>query len=57
MASLLDRNIKSRLLLRDTEKATALFGEQDPETLQVQEIDSFQSNTILHAYLLVYYTY
>ena len=35
VASLLDRNIKARLLLRDTEKATALFGEQDPEKLQV----------------------
>lgn len=35
MASLLDRNIKSRLLLRDPEKATALFGKQDEETLQV----------------------
>lgn len=35
VASLLDRNIKSRLLLRDPEKATALFGEHDEETLQV----------------------
>ncbi|XP_050370348.1 sanguinarine reductase [Argentina anserina] len=35
VASLLDRNIKARLLLRDTEKATALFGEQDNEKLQV----------------------
>ncbi|KAL6205098.1 hypothetical protein ACLB2K_022362 [Fragaria x ananassa] len=40
VASLLDRNIKSRLLLRDTEKATALFGEQDPETLQVVKGDT-----------------
>lgn len=36
VASLLDRNIKSRLLLRDPEKATSLFGKQDEETLQVQ---------------------
>lgn len=35
VASLLNRNVKSRLLLRDTEKATALFGEQDEEKLQV----------------------
>ena len=36
VASLLDRNIKSRLLLRDPEKAVTLFGKQDEETLQVQ---------------------
>ncbi|KAI4353651.1 hypothetical protein L6164_002583 [Bauhinia variegata] len=35
VASLLQRNIKSRLLLRDPEKATVLFGEQDGEKLQV----------------------
>ncbi|PRQ32835.1 putative NAD(P)-binding domain-containing protein [Rosa chinensis] len=40
VASLLDRNIKSRLLLRDTEKATALFGEHDQETLQVFKGDT-----------------
>ena len=35
VASLLNRNIKARLLLRDPEKATTLFGKQDEETLQV----------------------
>ncbi|KAF2291883.1 hypothetical protein GH714_035984 [Hevea brasiliensis] len=40
VASLLDRNIKSRLLLRDPEKATALFGKQDEETLQVLKGDT-----------------
>ncbi|KAJ7964124.1 NAD(P)-binding Rossmann-fold superfamily protein [Quillaja saponaria] len=35
VASLLNRKIKSRLLLRDPEKATTLFGEQDEEILQV----------------------
>ncbi|KAL0371070.1 UNVERIFIED_CONTAM: putative protein, chloroplastic [Sesamum angustifolium] len=38
VASLLNRNIKSRLLLRNPEKATALFGEQDEEKLQVSLI-------------------
>lgn len=36
VASLLSRNIKLRLVLRDPEKATSLFGEQDGEKLQVQ---------------------
>ncbi|XP_054784300.1 sanguinarine reductase-like isoform X2 [Prosopis cineraria] len=40
VASLLKRNIKSRLLLRDPEKAKALFGEQDEETLQVFKGDT-----------------
>lgn len=35
VASLLNRNIKSRLLLRDPQKAATFFGEQDEETLQV----------------------
>lgn len=35
MAALLNRNIKSRLLLRDLEKAVALFGKQDEEKMQV----------------------
>lgn len=35
VASLLNRNIKARLLLRNAEKATALFGEQDKEKLEV----------------------
>ncbi|KAH6814323.1 Rossmann-fold superfamily protein [Perilla frutescens var. frutescens] len=36
VASLLDRNIRARLLLRNPEKATTLFGEQDEEKLQVR---------------------
>lgn len=40
VASLLSRNIKSRLLLRDPEKATTLFGKQDDETLQVCKGDT-----------------
>ncbi|KAF3453997.1 hypothetical protein FNV43_RR04440 [Rhamnella rubrinervis] len=35
-----ERNMKSRLLLRDPKKATALFGEQDEETLQVCKGDT-----------------
>jgi hypothetical protein len=35
VASLLSRNIKSRLLLRDPEKAVSLFGKQDESVLQV----------------------
>lgn len=38
VASLLKRNVKLRLLLRDPEKAKSLFGEQDEETLQVFHI-------------------
>ncbi|CAN6695037.1 unnamed protein product [Malus baccata var. baccata] len=40
VASLLDRNIRSRLLLRDPEKATTLFGEHDEETLQIFKGDT-----------------
>ncbi|KAL3828224.1 hypothetical protein ACJIZ3_017026 [Penstemon smallii] len=40
VASLLSRNIKSRLLLRNPEKASALFGEQDEEKLQVHKGDT-----------------
>ncbi|XP_021751523.1 uncharacterized protein At5g02240-like [Chenopodium quinoa] len=40
VASLLDRDIKVRLLLRDPEKATKLFGEQDEEKLQVCKGDT-----------------
>ncbi|KAF8398306.1 hypothetical protein HHK36_017233 [Tetracentron sinense] len=40
VASLLNRNIKSRLLIRDPEKATYLFGEQDKDTLQVWKGDT-----------------
>ncbi|XP_077218854.1 NAD(P)-binding Rossmann-fold superfamily protein [Tasmannia lanceolata] len=40
VASLLTRNIKSRLLLRDPEKATSLFGKQDEATLKVWKGDT-----------------
>ncbi|KAG6629872.1 hypothetical protein CIPAW_14G115600 [Carya illinoinensis] len=40
VASLLSRNIKSRLLLREPEKAITLFGEQDEETLEVFKGDT-----------------
>ncbi|KAM7272947.1 hypothetical protein ACFE04_027611 [Oxalis oulophora] len=40
VASLLDRNIKSRLLLRDPEKATTLFGTQDEDKMQVLKGDT-----------------
>lgn len=40
VASLLSRNIKSRLLLRDPEKATTLFGKQDEGKLQVRKGDT-----------------
>ncbi|KAG4393479.1 hypothetical protein GLYMA_03G092500v4 [Glycine max] len=40
VASLLQQNIKSRLILRNPEKATELFGEQDKEKLQVFKGDT-----------------
>ncbi|KAL7151910.1 hypothetical protein ABFS83_04G062900 [Erythranthe nasuta] len=40
VASLLTRNIKSRLLLRNPEKAATLFGKQDEEKLQVRQGDT-----------------
>ncbi|KAL6966593.1 hypothetical protein U1Q18_032375 [Sarracenia purpurea var. burkii] len=40
VASLLSRNIKSHLLLRDPEKATALFGKQSRDKLQVWKGDT-----------------
>ncbi|XP_061359113.1 uncharacterized protein At2g37660, chloroplastic [Gastrolobium bilobum] len=40
VASLLQRNVKSRLILRDPERATALFGKQDNEKLQVFKGDT-----------------
>ncbi|CAM8958720.1 unnamed protein product [Rhodiola kirilowii] len=40
VASLLDRKINSCLLLRDPEKATALFGNQDEELLKVFKGDT-----------------
>ncbi|OIW18857.1 hypothetical protein TanjilG_25300 [Lupinus angustifolius] len=39
-AALLQRNVKSRLILRDPEKATTLFGKQDVEKLQVYKADT-----------------
>ncbi|CAI0541422.1 unnamed protein product [Linum tenue] len=43
VASLLTRGIKSRLFLRDPEKATALFGVQDNEKLEVLKADTRNS--------------
>ncbi|KAG4379954.1 hypothetical protein GLYMA_16G082200v4 [Glycine max] len=40
VASLLQQNIKSRLILRNPDKATELFGEQDKEKLQVFKGDT-----------------
>ncbi|KAL2535902.1 NAD(P)-binding Rossmann-fold superfamily protein [Forsythia ovata] len=40
VASLLNRNIKSRLLIRNPEKATALFGEHDEDKLKVFKGDT-----------------
>ncbi|CAJ1948660.1 unnamed protein product [Sphenostylis stenocarpa] len=40
VASLLQQNVKSRLILRNPEKATELFGEQDKEKLQVFKGDT-----------------
>lgn len=40
VASLLQQNVKSRLILRDPEKAKELFGEQDKEKLQVFKGDT-----------------
>ncbi|XP_010921929.1 uncharacterized protein At5g02240 isoform X1 [Elaeis guineensis] len=40
VASLLSRNTKLRLLLRDPTKATSLFGKQDENTLQVWQGDT-----------------
>ncbi|KAK7287294.1 hypothetical protein RIF29_00512 [Crotalaria pallida] len=39
-ASLFQRNVKSRLILRDPEKAITLFGKQDEEKLQVYKADT-----------------
>lgn len=40
VASLLNKNVKVRLLLRDPEKATKLFGEQDEDKLEVRKGDT-----------------
>ncbi|KAL6284347.1 hypothetical protein ACE6H2_015276 [Prunus campanulata] len=46
VASLLNRNIKVRLLLQDPEKATTLFGEQDEEKLQVFKVDTQNADNL-----------
>ncbi|KAI3697188.1 hypothetical protein L6452_30020 [Arctium lappa] len=46
VASLLNRNVKLRLLLRDPEKATTLFGEQEEEKLQVMKGDTRNSEDL-----------
>ncbi|XP_062215575.1 sanguinarine reductase [Phragmites australis] len=46
VASLLSRNIKSRLLLRDPEKAASLFGKQDESVLQVYKADTRNTNDL-----------
>ncbi|XP_030458723.2 protein TIC 62, chloroplastic [Syzygium oleosum] len=40
VASLLERNIKTRLFIRDLDKAKSLFGQQDEERLQVWQGDT-----------------
>ncbi|CAA0833496.1 NAD(P)-binding Rossmann-fold superfamily protein [Striga hermonthica] len=51
VASLLDRNIKSRLFLRNPEKAASLFGEQDDSKLQVYEGDTRNPKDLVPAIL------
>ncbi|KAI3826750.1 hypothetical protein L1987_00803 [Smallanthus sonchifolius] len=46
VASLLDRDVKLRLLLRNPEKATTLFGEQEDEKLQVIKGDTRNSEDL-----------
>ncbi|XP_071689500.1 uncharacterized protein At5g02240-like [Rutidosis leptorrhynchoides] len=46
VASLLNRNVKLRLLLRDPEKATALFGEQEDDKMQVLKGDTRYSENL-----------
>ncbi|XP_076910490.1 uncharacterized protein At5g02240-like [Bidens hawaiensis] len=46
VASLLNRDVKLRLLLRNPEKATALFGEQEEEKLQVIKGDTRNSEDL-----------
>ncbi|KAG9136265.1 hypothetical protein Leryth_003851 [Lithospermum erythrorhizon] len=47
VASLLDRNIKARLILRNPEKAASLFGKQEEDKLQVYKGDT-RDPTDLH---------
>lgn len=46
VASLLNRDVKLRLLLRDPQKATTLFGKQDDEQLQVIKGDTRNSENL-----------
>ncbi|KAG9443633.1 hypothetical protein H6P81_014973 [Aristolochia fimbriata] len=46
VASLLNRNVKLRLLLRDPQKATTLFGNQNEDILQVRKGDTRNANDI-----------
>ncbi|XP_076895572.1 protein TIC 62, chloroplastic-like [Bidens hawaiensis] len=46
VASLLNRDVKLHLLLRNPEKATALFGEQEEEKLQVIKGDTRNSEDL-----------
>ncbi|TVU47015.1 hypothetical protein EJB05_06591 [Eragrostis curvula] len=46
VASLLSRNIKSRLLLRDPEKGVSLFGKQDESIMQVYKGDTRNPNDL-----------
>jgi len=46
VASLLNRKIKSKLLLRDPEKAESLFGKQDESVLQVYKGDTRNPNDL-----------
>nr|XP_043609626.1 protein TIC 62, chloroplastic [Erigeron canadensis] len=46
VASLLNRNVKLRLLLRDPAKATTLFGEQGEEKMQVMKADTRNSGEL-----------
>ncbi|XP_068659968.1 uncharacterized protein At5g02240 isoform X2 [Aristolochia californica] len=46
VASLLNRNVKLRLLLRDPQKATTLFGNQNESILQVWKGDTRNPNNI-----------
>lgn len=47
MASLLKRDIKTRLILRDPDKAFSLFGEQDEQRLKVPASVWFISSSFL----------
>ncbi|VAI54089.1 unnamed protein product [Triticum turgidum subsp. durum] len=46
VASLLSRKIKTRLLIRNPEKAASLFGKQDGSVLQVYEADTRNADAL-----------